>query len=245
MCRAFVSDVASGGHRGQAIRDKRATQILENLRTESRSEKYAIYLRSFVVTGNLEIAYIESLWQGQSLGNRRETCDLESLLAEAFEPFEPLVALGTPGEHIGAGRILTSDGSWREQIELLLRGAATIVMIPSFRSGTEWEIDWLIAHRCIERTLFIMPPRERKTKFDLPVFWSTTVEKMRSKGIHLPPFNDRGAIFTIRNGTYNAVPLPPRLSADRCETLPGKYCENGKMTHSTMGPTCKSYCGGL
>jgi hypothetical protein len=48
----------------------------------------------------------------------------------------PLVALGKPGEAIGAGRIFTDDATWQADIATLMRRAKGILIVPSDRDGT-------------------------------------------------------------------------------------------------------------
>ena len=72
------------------------------------------------------------------------TTDFERVVAEAVENGLPLVAFGRPGEQIGAGRIMTAEERWQEDIELLATAALVIFLFPSTRPGTLWETDWLI-----------------------------------------------------------------------------------------------------
>ena len=72
------------------------------------------------------------------------TTDFERVVAEAVENGLPLVAFGRPGEQIGAGRIMTSEERWKEDVALLATAALVIFLFPSTRPGTLWETDWLI-----------------------------------------------------------------------------------------------------
>jgi hypothetical protein len=151
-----------------------------------------------LVTGQLGVVFEEFSLMPSGVGVGEKSRDLEAFLARAFETYQPLIALGKPGEHIGAGRIETDDASWQEKIDLLLKYAATIVMIPSYREGTLWEVDWLRANDALVRTLFLLPPTDSDTGLDVKSHWEQTAARFRDYGIILPPFDRRGAMFYIQ-----------------------------------------------
>jgi hypothetical protein len=103
---------------------------------------FVLYLRPFGVTGLLNIGGL----------------DFESSMAYNLSPMMPMIALGHPGEAIGAGRILTTDEHWRDEILRLVDKAERIMLIPSHREGTKWEIAKLKDNQHFGKTIFAMPP---------------------------------------------------------------------------------------
>src|SRR5262249_25405607 len=85
--------------------------------------------------------------------------DLETLIAMVIESRAPLVALGASGEQIGAGRIATTDEGWRAAFVTLAESAHVLFMLPADRSGTMWELSWLLGKPEVRRrTVFVVPP---------------------------------------------------------------------------------------
>jgi len=62
--------------------------------------------------------------------------DFERLLAIAVDSYAPLIALGRPGEQVGAGRILTTEERWQEDFRKLAEAARLILLMPSAHPGT-------------------------------------------------------------------------------------------------------------
>jgi hypothetical protein len=117
--------------------------------------------------------------------------DLETALARAMEDYAPLVALGRPGEQEGAGRILTDEDKWKDEIDILAKRALLVFLVPSDRPGTLWEIDFIVSRHMLRKTIFMMPQKGGG------INWS---EKWREivQGTHLlllPPYEKRGAVF--------------------------------------------------
>ena len=102
---------------------------------------FGVYLRPFVTTNRVPLGRM----------------DLETLLAYSFAPLLPFVALGRPGEHVGAGRIQTTDDHWQDKIAAMLERSALILCIPTARPGTMWELGQLRTRGLLTKTIFIMP----------------------------------------------------------------------------------------
>jgi hypothetical protein len=179
---------------GQVKRDRRASAILEKLKKGEEVPPYSVYLRTFAVTNKLRIGYRENPLIAKV--DRDEHRDLETLLSEAFETYEPMIALGLPGEHVGAGRILSEESTWKEEIELALVHASTIVMVPSHRAGTRWEVEWL-GRNGWDKTLFLMPPRDKFTRADNTLAWEIAAQFLSPTSLRLPPYDARGMIFIV------------------------------------------------
>ena len=147
----------------QGERDRRAQGILQALESETPKPSFCLYLRPFTATSNLRIVVRRTTYHDPRNSERIRTKDdfddFETVLARAFDPSFPLVALGRPGEMVGAGRIATSDQDWRRKILLLAHAAHAIVLIPSTRAGTLWELRAAMDdENLLRKTIFIIPP---------------------------------------------------------------------------------------
>jgi hypothetical protein len=84
--------------------------------------------------------------------------DFETLLEAALRPNGPLVALGRPGEQLGAARIVSDEEGWKELVHDLVRNAVLIFMLPSRDTGTDWELSLITAEPALLRkTVFVIP----------------------------------------------------------------------------------------
>jgi len=199
--------------REQRKRDERAAAILAACR-EGRRREFSLYLRSFETTGRMPF---EAEMMGVEVANNMgddAVADFETSLAHAVENGAPMLALGRPGEQIGAGRILTTEEGWQGDLSLLAREATVIFLAPSTRPGTMWEIDWLIDARLLHKTIWVQPPTGwgslrhalGKARFDWKAMWDQIIGTMQSKGLQPPPFDKRGTLFTFdNNGTLRVT----------------------------------------
>lgn len=170
----------------QKERDRIAGNIskmleIENLVNETTPVNFGLYLRAFMTTNKLHV----------------KGFDFETLLAYSIAPVLPLIALGQPGEHLGSGRIQTTDEHWQEEILRLMDASRLILIIPSHRAGTLWEIETLREKGYIEKTIFIMPPEIEFYKGKYSDDWRQTVLAARKIGIELPTHIATGAFFRL------------------------------------------------
>lgn len=186
--------------RRQHRREEKAQALFEQLDGDTRVTDYVLYLRPFSTTGRLAVSNPKRRWLPLLPGyyEHQGTLEFESLLSQALPPALPLVALGRPGEHIGAGRIRVDDADWRDAFERLVAQAAWIVMIPSHEGETRWEVTRLISDGHLDKTVFLMPPQPPPAKgIDLPVYWSTMREELSALGLEVPRYNPAGLFFRI------------------------------------------------
>ena len=108
----------------------------------------------------------------------------------------PLIALGRPGEAIGAGRIITEDANWMADILILMKRAKAIFLVPSSQPGTLWEIETLKREGLLNKVIFIMPPRT-KGEFDTKERWEAARQAMASHGLEAPEHLERGLLFEV------------------------------------------------
>lgn len=187
----------------QRRRDNRANQVLEaNLKAP-----FALYLRPFVVTDRLGFYGISSKWGG---------ADLEAIIAQSCRSWGELLALGRPGEAVGAGRIAIPENAWKEKFYTLSERAKAIILIPSARQGTFFEMEWLKNNRHLAKTMFLMPPKTRlrgsemlqlafttnysRAEKDYSKDWESMRTRAEAIGLRFPPYSQAGALIQFRSG---------------------------------------------
>lgn len=190
---------------GQYVRDRKAEDIYASLQSAQFGAipDYVLYLRPFASTDKVSdegFGHMPAPLRAGLAGNIMSAPDrfeLEAQLEHAVRPIGTLVGLGAPLEHIGAGRILTSDANWQDVIQKLMSYAKLIILLPSSREGTLWEIERLIDTGHIKRTILIDPPNGsvRGGAFDHAVEWDDIRYVMAERGYDLPPDNRRGAML--------------------------------------------------
>ena len=199
----------------QKQRDSMASEIFEGLKAGHASpHPFALYLRPFASTnrvveaGNLgqrvAISQLGLLGLVLKVGHN----ELEQRLARGVGPVAPMIALGRPGEHFGAGRIPTSDENWRADIALLIRHARMIFFLPSESAGTSWEFTHLVETGAMTKTFVIDPPNKfrKKKEYDQAQEWEAVRQSFASQGYRLPPDDKKGLLL------YFAEPGDPTLS---------------------------------
>jgi hypothetical protein len=157
--------------RRQLIRDDAAAKIARPGETPSALHdrpplrRYVLYLRPFWSTGKFGVLLERKVLSHRIPGARTRLYatfiwgDLETTMAEAIEPLGTFLALGHPGEHIGAGRVLIDDSHWQNEFTHLAHGAERILIVPSTHAGTKWELGQLLSHPgLLRKAIFILPP---------------------------------------------------------------------------------------
>ena len=179
----------------QAESDALAQKILQDVRDgKPPSKPYFLYLRAFETTKRLKAPLF--LLDLSTMGlSRMWTGELESFISAALRRKGPLIALGHPGENVGAGRVITSDEAWMDDIAKLAAGATGILLIPSHRPGTVWEIEHLRQTGLLSRTIFVMPPESRR--FNWRSHWSQARRATGALGAVLPEYEELGMVFTL------------------------------------------------
>jgi hypothetical protein len=232
---AMIANAAyrSDQRRSQEARDVAATELNDNLdRLDSETSPFTLYLRPFSTTDRLEAQYQGSPYQFEVPTH----LDLESLLTRAMRKKCPLVALGREGDiHEGAGRITVPTEDWQEAITRLASHAAILVIVPSARQGTLWELKHLADNGLLSRTLFVMPEQPRTTPsgvlrtiesdrlfeagirtyneadhtFDIVEEWAKATEACNEIPLHLPAYSPAGALFTLDQTSRNVIRIAP------------------------------------
>lgn len=181
----------------QRWRDDKARNIVQAARDRQRlAIPYILYLRSFSTTGKLAITGRSGClapW-GTFTGTTTEIVELESVLVDSFWGFAPVVALGTPREHFGAGRESVTDDEWEGIVEFLAVEADTILMLPGITSGLEKEYSIIKRHDLMPRTVFVMPPSGINHKDS----WERASDFARLQvGVDFPAYKKQGLLFLV------------------------------------------------
>lgn len=202
----------------QHARDLRAQAIYDALGRGETPPPYVVYLRPFSSTDQVEavqMSAVASGMQGSALGFVVSRFELEQQVERATRHLGPLVALGQGLEHVGAGRIAVDENSWKEAVLRLCDKAALIVMLPSSRAGTLWEIEHVLASNLLDRTVFIDPPNAaiaNKKRYDQSREWAAVRDAFAAKGFTMPPDSRVGRLLFF--GAARAPTLLARLDID-------------------------------
>jgi hypothetical protein len=181
----------------QVRRDQAALRVFNTVQS-AVDEKFSVFLRPFYTMDKIKLIYPIMNW---STGNPQPSTSyvdlwLEDTIVQALRKTLPVVALGKPGETFGIGRILVDEDEWQAAATKLMRRAALIIFQPSSRRGSAWEMEQILHHRYLYKTVFIVPPHPRKWD-ELTDDWSLLREKMASAGIAFPEYAPTGLLFAI------------------------------------------------
>lgn len=194
----------------QRARDLFATDVLARLRRGELAPRFTLYLRPFASTDAFSKTQVQLMPSGLRAGSRGvllppERFELEAQLARAVEPIGPLVALGAPLEHFGAGRVQVGDDEWQEAVAQLLLAAELIVLLPSSRKGTLWEISKILTADVVARTVVVDPPDgsvawvgaddDELEDYDHAAEWTAVRRAFAKRGYALPANDPRGQLM--------------------------------------------------
>lgn len=190
----------------QARFDRMAKRVLQVLRADPAAgvPDFVVYLRAFETTRHLGVPLYLRLQKLYSLASLTVN-DVENHVSNAVGQLGPLVALGRPGEAFGAGRVITAEEEWKQDILLLLHRCRAILLVPSHRKGTLWEIESIYHEGLLEKCIFVMPPRSKKA-IDTSERWGEAKAAIAMLGLEVPDYQSSGMLFTLNaSGKISAV----------------------------------------
>jgi hypothetical protein len=207
--------------RAAAEGERRRTELaeahfLDTIRGLAKGDvsPFTLYLRPFKLTNQLTYSTPEGRLVLRSVLVDQEK-DIERYLAEAVEASAPLIGLGRPGEHHGAGRILVSDELWRDAVAVLAHAAERIVLIPYPADGTLWEVEHVIDAGLLDKVAFIMPP-SADHDVDVKAYWAACRQILQERrGIELPAWTAEGALFSLSADGLVRATAPLQLEVSR------------------------------
>lgn len=190
---------------GQARRDQAARYALHLAKNGESDLPYCLYLRPFESVNRMTIQ------APSSPDSIAKVTDFEEILQKAVERLYQgprqlwglnLVALGEhDAEIFGAGLAYSSEAEWRDAFSALADAVRLIVMVPSARPGTLWELSQLARHRRWHKTVLVMPETFYVKETLVGDQWAEAVEASRSVGVTLPVYQKRGMLFRLdQNG---------------------------------------------
>lgn len=182
------------------LKHDRAQALVES-KTQAIPSNLVMYLRPFDSTNKY---FINSEWMNifSEYGFSYDASDdIEMLISKSLQRKYEFVALGKPGEHRGAGRILVNEEDWKEQVERLSKGSLFILIIPSHKEGTLWEIEMIMNNGLLDKTIFIIPPLNRLLytcgSNDEHLSRRKTQEACEELGLSLPMNEQDGGIYKV------------------------------------------------
>lgn len=172
--------IAGATMQAQRSRDTFAAHIVNATRDGRRVPSFGIYLRPFLTDGRLgqraNTSIIDWIEEGGRFTGRHPVMatdmsmvvdifeeatfnDAENLLAQTCSPLFGLIALGSSDEFLGAGKVRVGVNSWRKVLLSLLPRSSLVFVVLANTPHMIWEINQIIAHDVLERTVFFMPGR--------------------------------------------------------------------------------------
>ncbi len=190
----------------QRQRDMDAEQIFKSLSKEGggAQEPFILYLRPFASTDKIGAKKTKLVGLGaSSMGNgtlmvASDRVEFEEEIEKALRPLGKLVALGKPLEHMGAGRIRVADDVWQDAIKLLIDKSEMIVLLPSPREGTSWEVEHLLTSGALKKTIVVDPPNDRgsiENGYDPVNEWRGVAQTFHAHGYELPEDDEEGSLI--------------------------------------------------
>jgi hypothetical protein len=184
---------------------------------------FCLYLRPFTSTGQLPVCTRESsitykypaVIGKERTEDKQDHADLETLLAMAMGSKTPLIALGMPGEQVGAGRIETTERNWKTEFQRLASKATAILVLPSIQPGTLWELHQILEdERLFLKTGFLIPPclgsdeLQKNAKKAIQQLAGVNRALQAGNVLDSQGIQSEGAVFSInREGIRFASPL--------------------------------------
>lgn len=113
--------------------DSEASKIVKALKSGDKPA-FQLYLRPFWITKTIALPNPQHSREllNPSRFSESEGRDFEQILTTAATlPTCPLIALGSPGETLGAGRVAVPDQIWADEFLILAQAAERIFVVPS------------------------------------------------------------------------------------------------------------------
>jgi hypothetical protein len=188
----------AGRKKRQIKRNLGAELLLESLQ-QGNDAPFSLYLRSFSQEDGFKRK--KGFWwyvllEGDVFGIDRET--LELLISQRVRMHHPMIALGLPGEKLGAGRLVSTEAEWKDLTLFLMRRATMIFIVPGPSDGVLWEVRHL-ARDHHAKTRYIMPPAKflGGDAHRAETLWDEARLPCFSRGIDLPKYDPEGALLML------------------------------------------------
>lgn len=140
--------------------------------------------------------------------------EYEMLIESALRQAGSFVALGRPGEALGAGRISTDEAGWQAHVIRLVEAATLCVLVPAANGGTVWEVRHIVDGGYLSKCCVLMPPAIGSRSFADE--W-TCARKALADVLSLPAYDARGCVIRFA-ATGEAATAAIALAAARPST---------------------------
>lgn len=214
-----------GKHTLRLYRDwdaERLSDLLLSEQTHKQVPPLFLYFRPFKTTGQLHLRNPESDVAGpMPVMFEGKTMELESILREGLERYGALVGLGRSGEADGAGRVESSEESWRQKAAMLADKARLILLMPSDRAGTLEEMQLVRQTGYLTKTLFLMPPQPEGGSYNAAEEWSRARASAVQAQLTLPEYRSAGCFFTcaVDGSVFALFPLDAQSKKGRMQSV--------------------------
>ncbi|MEV5936848.1 hypothetical protein AB0L56_30075 [Streptomyces sp. NPDC052079] len=238
--------------RDQERRNVEASKTLKRIEAGEPHAAITLYLRAFMTEDRFSA---QPLLRGVSLASPNDHLDLEELLRRALYPQSQLVGVGNRGAMSGSAQVRAQSADWKKLVDLLIREAELIVIVPSAQPGTFWELQRIRHHRKLHKTILIMPEHYAKSPrmeyaenqyFGKPCIrrtnpgthilnheheWLRVTIEAAKVGVRLPQYQRAGAAFTLGEdgGVSKLLPLNIIPHARRKRRLQWLIAELGML----------------
>jgi hypothetical protein len=134
-----------------------AAELLRRLESGHPIEPFALYLRPFYadhVTVRNPPSYLRSFMPLYLVDGK---VTWEFRLMRRVETIIRVMTLGESVPNPAADRISVSNSIWQKQFMLLALFADVVILYPSPRGGSLWELEWLTRNELLSKCIFVVP----------------------------------------------------------------------------------------
>jgi hypothetical protein len=140
------------------------SEISVQVAATAKSSNQILFLRPFLLNGAFRVLNPRAkglagrlvLFYDNVISKR---VSLDDALRVHLKPYGEVIAIGAPGDMVGASRVRVSDSSWKRYFQALAENAVALILFPGVRSGMVWEIETIKADPLLlEKTVFMFPP---------------------------------------------------------------------------------------
>lgn len=205
----------------QIRRDAQAELLWFTIVTNQESPRYCLLLRSFSIgpyyTERIPLGLYIALFSPFNTFKQPHK-ELEWQIVKGFEESSDmtLVALGRSNGTSGAGKILSDECNWTDQIKKMAATSEMILLIAGDTKGLRWELELIRDEGYLHKTIFIMPPqrgavfRDREhQEYSPPKSWKEIEIFLKKVTFEDPPeYNPEGCIVAVldnRNIVVNTL----------------------------------------
>jgi hypothetical protein len=122
--------------------------------------------------------------------------DIQRLVCRTLKPL-PVIAVGDKVTGYGAAKIITTDADWEGVARRLMNDAKVIIFCPFPTPGATIELG-ILSRDYLDKTVFVMPPRNRRLKIDVGAEWNKLAKSQAPK-IVLPAYSRYGGVFLMNS----------------------------------------------